>query len=221
MPTDPRPSLLLTRTRDDSLRFAARFPDWPVVVAPILRIVPVAHDGARLEEAPGLVFTSAHAVGAAGPGRRRLAICVGGRTAEAACAAGFTVRQGNGFAQSLLPMIAEAQVPLIHPHGLHLAQRLPVPGMVVYAQEAQPLDDRARALLEAPGPVILPVFSPRSARLVAQEVTEARAPLWLVAISAAARAAWHRPAAREAIATTPSACSMAEAVRAIAAEEQS
>ena len=84
MPARIRPTLLLTRPRADSLRFARLLPGWQAVIAPILRIVPVDHDAARLRAAGALLFTSAHAVAAAGPGAGRAALCVGGRTAEAA-----------------------------------------------------------------------------------------------------------------------------------------
>lgn len=221
MPADPRPPLLLTRPLPDSRRFAGSMPGWPTVISPILRIVPVPHDGARLAAAPGLVFTSAHAVAAAGPGGGRLALCVGGRTAQVARAAGFDVTEGQGTADSLLPLIRAAPVPLIHPQGRHLARPLPVPGIVVYDQQAQPLSKAAAALLARNDPVILPVFSPRSAQLVGQAVRQARAPLWLVAISAAAREAWTAPAARQAVAATPSAQGMRQAIRQIVAAEQS
>lgn len=221
MPTGMPPALLLTRPEPDSRRFAALLPEMRAVIAPILRIVPVAHDAARLAAAEGLVFTSAHAVAAAGPGRGRLAICVGARTAEVAAAAGFATQSGNGFAESLIPLIEAASVPLIHPHGRHLARRLPVEGMVVYDQQAQALNDAARALLRGAAPVILPLFSPRSARLVAAAVEGAPAPLWPVAISPAALAQWDGPAPRRAVAASPDLQGMADAVRALAAEEQS
>ena len=44
MPARIRPTLLLTRPRADSLRFARLLPGWQAVIAPILRIVPVDHD---------------------------------------------------------------------------------------------------------------------------------------------------------------------------------
>lgn len=221
MPASPHPPLLLTRPLPDSRRFAASMPGWRAVISPILRIAPVDHDSAQLAAAPGLVFTSAHAVASAGPGRGRLALCVGGRTAQVARAAGFDVIQGAGTAESLLPLIRSAPVPLIHPQGRHLARLLPVPGMVVYDQQAQPLSDAAAALLAGRDPVILPVFSPRSARLVGQAVQQVRAPLWLVAISDAARAAWPIPADRQATAATPSAEGMRQAIRQIVTAEQS
>lgn len=220
MSSATRPVLLLTRPLADSRRFAAMLPEWRAAISPVLRIVAVDHDGAALRRAPGLVFTSAHAVPAAGPGRGRLALCVGGHTAQAARKAGFDVRTGNGFAEGLLPLIEAADVPLIHPHGRHLARELPVPGMVVYDQQAVPLGREARALLAGSAPVVLPLFSPRSARLVAEAARGAGAPLWPVAISRAALAAWDGPAARCRVAASPDAAAMAAAVRDLAATEQ-
>ncbi len=220
MPPAPRPILLMTRPGDDSERTAARI-GADVIVAPILQIVPVDHDGAALARAPGLVFTSAHAVASAGPGRGRPAICVGERTGQVARDAGFAVIQGAGTADSLAPLIAASPVPLVHPHGRHLAQRLAVPGVVVYDQRPQPLTARARAALMGARPVVVPVYSPRSARLLAGMAAGARAPLWLVAISDAAAAAWTAPAARRAVADQPSGRAMDAAIRAMLAAEQS
>ena len=220
MPPAPRPILLMTRPGDDSERTAARI-GADVIVAPILQIVPVDHDGEALARAPGLVFTSAHAVASAGQGRGRPAICVGERTGQVAHDAGFSVIQGAGTADSLAPLIAASPVPLVHPHGRQLAQRLAVPGVVVYDQRPQPLTARARAALMGARPVVVPVYSPRSARLLAGMAAGARAPLWLVAISDAAAAAWTAPAARRAVADQPSGRAMDAAIRAMLAAEQS
>lgn len=219
MSSASRPVLLLTRPEADSRRFAAMLPGWRAVISPILRIVPVDHDAALLRQAPGLVFTSAHAVQAAGPGRGRLALCVGGRTARAAREAGFDVRQGDGVAEGLLPLIAGAPVPLIHPHGRHRAGRLPVRGVIVYDQQARALSTEARALLRGSLPVVLPVFSPRSARLVAEAAAGASAPLWPVAISPAALAGWNGPMAGCAMAETPDMAAMAAAVQSLPVAE--
>ncbi|WP_282603598.1 uroporphyrinogen-III synthase [Paracoccus sp. PARArs4] len=221
MPTRMRPTLLLTRPHEDARRFLATMGDWPAVISPVMRIEPVAHDGAMLRDAAGLVFTSGHAVAAAGPGRGRPAICVGGRTADIARAAGFDVTEGAGRADSLLPLIHAAAVPLVHPHGRHVARALPVPGIVVYDQVPQPLNATARTLLAGDAPVIAPVFSPRSADLLSQAVADARAPLWLVAISDAARAAFHSRAARVETACRPDGQAMRDAIRRIARQEQS
>lgn len=220
MPPAPRPLLLLTRPEAESRSVAARI-GAEAIIAPILRIVPVAHDAAALRRAPGLVFTSAHAVAAAGPGDGRPAICVGERTARAAQEAGFAVTVGPGDAAGLVPLIAASGVPLIHPHGRHLARDLPVPGMVVYDQRPVALTARARAALMGARALVAPVYSPRSARLLSAMAQDARAPIRLVAISAAADAAWTAPADRRVIADAPSGRAMDAAIRRMLAAEQS
>ena len=217
MPFDTLPVLLLTRPEPASRRFAAEAAHLGLktVIAPILRIAPVGHDAARLAQARGLVFTSAHAVPAAGPGRGRPAICVGPATAQAAREAGFQVTEGPGDAARMMPLLDGLGDGWLHPHGAHVAKRLPVPGMVVYDQVPQPLGDPARQLLAGTGaaavivPVIVPLFSPRSARLLSAQLSalgeQARAPLWLVPISPAAALAWQAAQARMVVADEPDA----------------
>ncbi|MFO1164476.1 MAG: hypothetical protein U1E55_04795 [Paracoccus sp. (in: a-proteobacteria)] len=55
IPTDPVPTLLLTRPDGASRRFATGVADLglAVVIAPVLRIVAVEHDAARLAAARG------------------------------------------------------------------------------------------------------------------------------------------------------------------------
>lgn len=223
MPRATQPTLLLTRPAPAARRFAAAVAHLglPMVIAPVMRIVPVAHDRARLRAARGLVLTSVHAVPAAGPGAGRPAICVGPATAQAARAAGFDVTQGPGDAARMLPLLAGLGPGWLHPHGAHVARDLPVPGIVVYDQVAQPLSDAARAVLAGVAPVMLPLFSPRSARLLAAQMGAVAAPLWLVAISAAARAAWSGPAQRLAIAPTPDAKGMIFGMESLLGPEQS
>lgn len=211
------PSLLLTRPEDASRRFAAGLAHLglTVVISPVLRIVPVAHDAAALSAAAGLVFTSVHAVPAAGPGRGRPAICVGPATGQAARAAGFAVTEGPGDAARMMPLLTDLGPGWIHPHGAHIAKELPVPGMVVYDQQPVPPSAQAEALLAGAGPVILPVFSPRSSRLVSDWASGARAPIWLAAISDAARVAWSAGLARSVTALTPDAAGMRAAVESL------
>ena len=219
MPAATRPTLLLTRPQADSVRLAAMLPEWPAVISPILRIVPVAHDAARLRAANALVFTSAHAVPSAGPGAGRRALCVGGRTANAARAAGFSVTEGPGDAEGLLPLIAAWEGPLLHPHGQHVARVLPVPGIVVYDQTPQDLSNEAQDLLGQGGDVILPLFSARSAQLVAEAVRGTVSRLWPVAISAAVMQAWNAPFAGQAMADAPTQDAVARAIRGLGRAE--
>ncbi|AUH33676.1 uroporphyrinogen-III synthase [Paracoccus tegillarcae] len=217
----PRATVLLTRPEADSQRFAAMLPDVPVLISPILRIIPVPHDPTRLDQAAGFVFTSSHAVAAAGPGRGRTALAVGPRTAAAARDAGFDVTEGPGDAQGLLPLIAASPVPLIYPRGRHIAQMLTVEDVVVYDQEAAPLTDKALQLLAGSTPVILPLFSARSARLLSDAMpARPKAPLRLAAISKSALEGWGREAAAVELARRPDADGMKETVTRLLLWEQ-
>lgn len=187
----PSATVLLTRPEADSRRFAALLPDLPVLISPILRIVPVPHDRRRLAQAEGFVFTSAHGVAAVGDGHGRRALAVGPRTAAAARDAGFLVTEGAGDASGLMDMIAACPLPLLYPRGRHVAQRLPVEEIVVYDQQPLPLSQEAGELLAGPAPVILPLFSARSAGLLrAAMPSRPAAPLLLAAISRAALTGW-------------------------------
>ena len=205
------PCLFLTRPEADSLRFAqaARAAGWrgEVLVAPLLRIVPAPPSEEVLSAAQTLVATSQHAIAAlvaAKPLRDRPIWCVGPRTAQAAQAAGFgKVHVAAGDAQSLRAALLAAlpEEPVLHLRGDHaamdIAAELRAAGLqaeacVVYEQVAQPLTDAARARLGKGGDVVLPVFSPRSARLLVAAMEGCTAPstrLHLLAISSAAQAA--------------------------------
>lgn len=216
------PTILLTRPEAASRRFAARLARFglPVVISPILRILPLAHDRAQVEQARGLVFTSAHGVAEAGPGQGRPAICVGPATARAAAQAGYEVTEGPGDALGLLPLLQNLGPGWLHVHGAHVARELPLPGVAVYGQQAQPLNAAARAVLGADAPVILPLFSQRSSQLLAEAAGVALAPLWLAPISPAAAEAWTGPVARQVLAQSPDALGVAQAIESLLAPEQ-
>lgn len=206
------PLLLLTRPEHAARRFAdeAAHLGLEVLISPVLRIVPLDHDRVRLAGARGLVFTSENAVRFAGPGQGRPAICVGPRSARVAQEAGFDAVAGPGDAARLEPMLRDLGPGWLHPHGRHIAKRLPVPGMAVYDQVAQPLSDAALAALAGTRPIALPLFSPRTARILSAQMAGVTAPLWLVAISAAAEQAWRGDIGRDhiarlAVAPTPDA----------------
>lgn len=212
------PAVLITRPEPAGRRFAGQIAGLGLrcVVAPLQRIVPVPHDAQALDRATGLVFTSENAVPFAGPGAGRPAFCVGPRTAERARVAGFDVTEGPGDAAGLMPMLQDLGPGWVHPHGAHLAARLPMPGVVVYDQQALPLPREGAALLQGAAPVILPLFSPRSARLAAEAARDATAPLWIVPISPAAEVAWAgagaRPPLRSEVADRPDAEGIVHAI---------
>ena len=231
--------LLLTRPEPAARRFAAEAvqavgPFAQVVVSPLQRIVPLA----PLPDLPwdaALAFTSENGVAmaaallaGAGTGGRRRAYCVGARTAEAAAAAGFEARAAEGCAETLLAAILADPPPgpVVHVAGRHqrgdLAERLRAAGLqatrvTAYDQQAADLSDTARAALAGERPVVAPLFSPRSATLLAERLpAPPNAPLLLACLSPAVAKAWTgpRPAATR-IAERPSAADLCDALRAL------
>ncbi|WP_191090190.1 uroporphyrinogen-III synthase [Histidinibacterium aquaticum] len=190
------PALLLTRPEDQSERFARQLGDaGPVVISPLLRIEPLSPD---LPSARTLVLTSLR--GAEAAARLNVpqgtpALCVGEATAEAARLAGLDARAAAGDAEALYYEILSLQppTPLLHLRGRHargdLARRLTEAGLpteerIVYEQTPLPLSEEARRLLAGAEPVVVPLFSPRTAELLAAEGPFA-APLLVVAMSPA------------------------------------
>lgn len=237
MSVRPRPILLLTRPALQSARFAqqvsARVPGFGLVIAPVIEIAPRML-GCRPDDYAGLIFTSENAVAtfaAAWPGRGHPVWCVGARTAEAARTAGFarvsSAADGGGDAEALLRLLQTEQpeAPLLHLRGAHargdLAPRLTAAGLpcdawILYDQVARPLTPEARTALAGPVPVVLPLFSPRSATLCADGASDARAPLFPAAISPAAARAWQslRPEP-PVVADRPDSAAMLDAVSGI------
>lgn len=227
MPAQPRPPVLLTRPAAQSVRFAdqlrARFGPLRVVIAPLM--APVFLRPALPDQAAGVIFTSETGVAAAVAGGwvlPRLAFCVGDRTAQAAQAAGFDARSAGGDATALVAMLAQDGAPgrLLHLRGAEArgdvaatltAAGIPADEAVVYDQQAQPLTAEARAVLAAATPAILPLFSPRSARLIIA-AGRWRAPLWIAALSPAVADEITGHAARIAVAGHPDAAHLLDAI---------
>lgn len=220
------PAILLTRPSDDAQRFGADLyarlgRDAAIVMAPVLDIrlqppVKLPNDG----HIP--VFTSRHGVAAYGSGQGPC-FTVGGATSLAARRAGFSPLSANGDAEALFQLICQHRPsqPLLHMRGTHstgaLAQRLQEAGFragecVVYSQERQPLSADALTLLSGVCPVIVPLFSPRSARALFDQV-QPTAPLCIAAISGAVAQTGHLPSHHSLrVAKTPDVQAMLDAV---------
>ena len=229
------PLILLTRPKAASVQFADALQKalGPVAIriAPLMEIV-ASGDLPDLDRAGGLIFTSAAgvAVFAAQTGRRDLpAWCVGARTAAAA-AIGLTAQSADGDADALVALLSQAapQGRLLHLCGTHqrgdVAARLVAAGLAaqaypIYDQRAVAPDAGFATALAHPGPVIAPLFSPRSATLFAQAAENA--PVIPVALSNAVRDALPQAmAARALIAAQADAPAMIRAV-AVAISSQS
>jgi uroporphyrinogen-III synthase len=150
----------------------------------------------------GVVFTSEAAVEGsiklrqAGARLPSVAYCVGDRTAEMAQQAGFDAISAKGDATQLISTIKSGRISgkLLYLRGEdtrgQVAERLGLAGIetvevVLYAQRAQHLTDKAMAAIAKPHPIIFPVFSPRTGLILLNELrqTSVVAPLVLVAIS--------------------------------------
>lgn len=201
-----RPIVLITRPPPGGERFAAALrarlgarlgAAVEMVLSPILRIEPC---GALpdLGDVACLLFTSQHGVAryAALGGRRDLpGYAVGEATATAAEEAGLSLVACEGDAASMLARIAAdgATGPFLHLRGEHAAADLAADlqrrghearQTVLYRQVAEPLSDAARSVLDGTVPVLLPLFSPRSAALLFA-ACRPTAPLRIVAMSQA------------------------------------
>lgn len=224
------PSLLLTRPQSASEQFAdavyahARFAQ--IVISPLIEIVAVK---APMQDcsATTFLFTSQH--GALAAARRsepagRRAFCVGSRTTAVAQSLGYLAHEGGVDAEGLVTTLLNERPDgsLLHARGRHtrvnVTQRLASAQLdarevVVYDQIARPLNAEAQALLAAPGLVMVPVFSPRSAELLAEEARHAVCRLRVAAISEAAAAPLSRLAHGQIeVAATPDAQGLIGAV---------
>lgn len=235
VPAAPSPaSLLLIRPEDRAHRFALALRgvmgrDPRTVISPLMRILPLGlapAERALADGARSVILTSEAAVthGAALVPAGVAAFCVGERTAAAARAAGLAVAGSWPDAASLA---AEAPLPAgagLHLRGRHVAADLgallaprgvALREIVVYDQQSCPLTAEAQALLRGQGSIVVPLFSPRSARLLAEAGgPAARGRLHLVALSPAVKAAAEPLVARGIVlAERPDASAMLEAVR--------
>jgi uroporphyrinogen-III synthase len=163
----------------------------------LIEIAPIPVTG-TFADAKHVVFTSLNGVAQA----KRIGIpegitawCVGPRTGQAASDLGFDVRVAGGNSHSLVTLIV-AQAPvgrMVHLRGRHVAgkviddlrsARITCETVVSYDQVAIAPTQAALDLLCGETPVIVPLFSPRSAKLFGQ-IADFNAPLHLVALSEA------------------------------------
>ncbi len=224
--TGPARTLLLTRPEAASwalardLSEAAETAGVAILISPLLSI--------RFADvlpplAESLIFTSRAGVAAyvALGGPPGLPVwCVGPCTAADAAAHGLDLRGQVADAASLAAAIPDDAPSLLHLRGAvqrgDLAADLRARGLragdaVVYAQDAVPLSGAARDALLA-GPVIVPLYSPRSAALFAAACPEAAWPhVAALALSPAVAAAL--PVAPETVAARPDGAAMRDLLR--------
>jgi uroporphyrinogen-III synthase len=195
-----------------------------VILSPQQMIQPV--EVGQIPSADQYIFTSAHGVTRA----QRLGLTgkrawwVGERTAHLAREAGFDAVAAGGSQQDLFGLIhaSKPKGKILHLSGVHvqgdLVEKLSELGcdvqrIVVYDQVEIPLTQQAIDAFQGERPVVLPLFSPRSARMLVRAV-EMTAPVNIVAISAAvAQEARDLPVQQVVVAEWPDGPSMIRATR--------
>ena len=203
MPGSSQPTLLLTRPAKDNPRVlqALRDAGLPngirVVMSPVLEIAHVSID-VDISGSESLIFTSRNgvqALSAANSGIIRPCHVVGARTGAAATEAGHLVLGVYPDAAALLDHLLQTPppTPVYHIRGTFargdIAKTLKSHGIdafevIAYEQTPLPLNAEARALMSGDQPVIIPLFSPRSAAQLSQDWSGV-APIHGVALSPA------------------------------------
>jgi uroporphyrinogen-III synthase len=183
MADNPAPLILLIRPRAQPERFAAMLNGLAEVrIIPLMEVIGT---GARpdVAAADALIFTSENGVlvfAAICPRRDLPAWCVGDRTAEVAAGLGMAAHSAAGTANDLVAMLTAARPTgrILHLHGLHtrgdVAARLRdaginAEGLAIYDQRRMRPAPDFGALLTGRRRVMVPLFSPRSARIFAEE----------------------------------------------------
>ncbi|MGR3341867.1 MAG: uroporphyrinogen-III synthase [Paracoccaceae bacterium] len=225
--SETAPVVLLTRPAVPAARFRkmlGRGAD--VILSPVTEIEPVAFK-VDLSGYRTLIIASQHAVqsmkGVAGLSGKQ-AFAVGEHTAMVAGELGLAVVASDANADDLVARIIAERPPgkFLFVRGVRsrgdIENRLENRGLetdsiITYNQIELPLSARAIEVLRGARPVVLPLFSPRSAELMARKSSEcsAAAPLILIAMSAAVLAAWDGPVAAYSMSVDePTAQAMAE-----------
>ena len=195
------PTVLITRPEDSGIALAEELRGrWgcgvDIILSPMLQIC-WQGDLPDLAGVGGLIFTSRHGVEAfARLTDRRDIPCfaVGPASARRARAEGFETRQADGDADALVSEVLDhpPRGDCLHIRGVHVAGDVagqlnragrPTREAILYDQVSHPLTAPAKECLRRETPVILPLYSPRSAALFF-DGRPIRAPLFVAAISA-------------------------------------
>jgi len=197
--TQALPTLLLTRPQASAVRFAAKLDPAAagradLVISPLQEIVKLDID-VSLAGYAGVIFSSANGVLHGPDGNGMPAYCVGSQTGAAAKSRGWRVVQvaqdADAFVRAVMGVTPKG--PLLHLSGTHqrgdIAARLTAAGLkadrtIVYDQQNLALNKAALDALCGEGPVVLPLFSPRTAaQFVAQAPETGK--VYAIAMSAA------------------------------------
>lgn len=177
------PKIILTRpekeARDFSNRILSQLPEVKIIISPLITIE-YTKPKVDLNAFDGIIFTSSNGIEAI----KKLSIphnmpcfAVGPKTAQQAAQLGFLASQGPGNADGLITLILSRPSVgrLLHISGEHtrgnISTRLTGLGqicehIVAYKQETLSLTTEAMDAFKGGKPIILPLFSPRTAQLL-------------------------------------------------------
>ncbi len=193
-------TLLLTRPEGMNAKVLASLdpisPGIQVIQSALMEICATGIT-ADLSNAAGVIFTSRNGVHFGGPSQRLPTFCVGPATADAARAKAWPVEHVAQNADALVQKLitSRPKPPILHIAGSarrgEIAARLTSAGIetqavAVYDQRLNSLSDAAKTAILRESPVIVPLYSPRTARQFCTEAKSARA-LHLVCLSDAVR----------------------------------
>ncbi len=190
MAGNPGIHILLTRPEDQSMVFGAELQAEfgnriAVIHSPLISVTPV--DGQiDLTGITELIFTSINAVhefGLRSDQREIPCLCVGAKTTKAALELGLTARSANGSADDLIALAQSrgknGDTSYLHIRGRYsvgdIAETLASMGIrareqIVYEQKTLNLSQEAWDLLRSETRVIIPLFSPRTAKVLSRQI---------------------------------------------------
>lgn len=194
--------LLMTRPDDAARRFVAQLPDdvrdgLQVIYAPLIAVRSLGQD-IDLTGVKAVIFTSSNGVSAAlgvSGSHGLLAFCVGQHTTLEAQKAGWQAVFGGATSDELIDDLSTRGLDgaLLHLRGKHVrgsvSERLNAEGLncrdqVIYDQPLQTLTNEAKLTLSSLRDVVVPIFSPRTARQFA-DLCPNGAKIQLIAMSEA------------------------------------
>lgn len=190
-------TILLTRPKGAAKSFASQLRSagftGRILQSPVLEIV-ATDKAVDFTDVQAVIFTSRQAVALA-PSGTLTAWCVGEQTARDAKAKGWAAKSAKGDVDSLFQQIC-AEAPegkILHLCGAdtrgELVPRLQAKSidavrMVLYRQVRQRLSEEALARLKGEKNLVVPLFSPNSARYFLEQMPEGASPI-VVAMSSA------------------------------------
>lgn len=193
-------TVLITRPMRQARAFAEELEEAfggtvKTVISPLIEIVTLPVEG-TFDDVTHVIFTSANGVAQADRlniPKAAIAWCVGAKTTKAAQDLGYKTREAGGWSEKIVGLLV-AENPsgrIIHIRGRYVAgdvagvlaqNGIHCETLVAYDQREVPPTPAALDVLRGESPVIVPLFSSRSAKLF-KKIGDFRAPLNLVVIS--------------------------------------